>query len=103
MKEIYKKVFVLNVLLHFYDIQVNAHQIYSEQKNTTVLSSAGEGIVRSQRQKSKIWGILVMLYILTNTWYTQLYAFANTYNRMVHFTLKRKNKRKNKTFKSNYM
>ena len=94
MKEnLYKKVFVLNVLLHFYDIQVNAYQIFSEQQKKQKLNSvvfAGEGIVRLQRQKSKIWGVLVMLYILTNIWYTQLYAFANTYNRMVHFTLKRK-------------
>lgn len=94
MKEnLYKKVFVLNVLLYFYDIQVNAYQIFSEQQKNQKQNSvvfASEGIVRLQRQKSKIWGILVMLYILTNIWHTQLYAFANTYNRMVHFTLKRK-------------
>lgn len=70
MKEnLYKKVFVLNVLLHFYDIQVNAYQIFSEQQKKQKLNSvvfAGEGIVRLQRQKSKIWGVLVMLYILTN-------------------------------------
>lgn len=57
-ENLYKKVFVLNVLLYFYDIQVNAYQIFSEQqkpKQNCSVVFAGEGIVRLQRQKSKIW------------------------------------------------
>ena len=37
-----------------------------DQKIRTVLLLAGEDIVKLERHKWKIWGIMVMLYILTN-------------------------------------
>lgn len=60
MKEnLYKKVFVLNVLLHFYDIQVNAYQIFSEQqktKNKTVLSLQVRALLDCKGRKVKFGG-----------------------------------------------